>query len=306
MEIEMYDIIIVGGGPAGISAGIYARRAGKSTLVIERSALGGQMTYSPKIENYPAMLSVSGNELAEAMTDQLIQLGGEFEFDEVTAVRDDGENKTVVTHENEFSARAVILANGVKHRMLGLEGEEELVGSGISFCAVCDGAFYRDLDVAVIGGGNSAMQEALLLSEGCRSVTVVQNLSDFTGEKRLAENLGAKNNVKTLFDTVVEGFVTSEGTLKGIRVKNTATGEGSEIACDGVFVAIGLVPENDAFGSLVPLDDRGYYKVGEDCTAPTHGIFVAGDCRSKKTRQITTAVADGAVAALAACSYIDN
>lgn len=302
----MYDIIIVGGGPAGISAGIYARRAGKSTLVIERSALGGQMTYSPKIENYPAMLSVSGNELAEAMTDQLIQLGGEFEFDEVTAVRDDGENKTVVTHENEFSARAVILANGVKHRMLGLEGEEELVGSGISFCAVCDGAFYRDLDVAVIGGGNSAMQEALLLSEGCRSVTVVQNLSDFTGEKRLAENLGAKNNVKTLFDTVVEGFVTSEGTLKGIRVKNTATGEGSEIACDGVFVAIGLVPENDAFGSLVPLDDRGYYKVGEDCTAPTHGIFVAGDCRSKKTRQITTAVADGAVAALAACSYIDN
>ncbi len=302
----MYDIIIVGGGPAGISAGIYARRAGKSTLVIERSALGGQMTYSPKIENYPAMLSVSGNELAEAMTDQLIQLGGEFEFDEVTAVRDDGENKTVVTHENEFSARAVILANGVKHRMLGLEGEEELVGSGISFCAVCDGAFYRDLDVAVIGGGNSAMQEALLLSEGCRSVTVVQNLSDFTGEKRLAESLGAKNNVKTLFDTVVEGFVTSEGTLKGIRVKNTATGEGSEIACDGVFVAIGLVPENDAFGSLVPLDDRGYYKVGEDCTAPTHGIFVAGDCRSKKTRQITTAVADGAVAALAACSYIDN
>lgn len=302
----MYDIIIVGGGPAGISAGIYARRAGKSTLVIERSALGGQMTYSPKIENYPAMLSVSGNELAEAMTDQLIQLGGEFEFDEVTAVRDDGENKTVVTHENEFSARAVILANGVKHRMLGLEGEEELVGSGISFCAVCDGAFYRDLDVAVIGGGNSAMQEALLLSEGCRSVTVVQNLSDFTGEKRLAESLGAKNNVKTLFDTVVEGFITSEGTLKGIRVKNTATGEGSEIACDGVFVAIGLVPENDAFGSLVPLDDRGYYKVGEDCTAPTHGIFVAGDCRSKKTRQITTAVADGAVAALAACSYIDN
>lgn len=302
----MYDIIIVGGGPAGISAGIYARRAGKSTLVIERSALGGQMTYSPKIENYPAMLSVSGNELAEAMTDQLIQLGGEFEFDEVTAVRDDGENKTVVTHENEFSARAVILANGVKHRMLGLEGEEALVGSGISFCAVCDGAFYRDLDVAVIGGGNSAMQEALLLSEGCRSVTVVQNLSDFTGEKRLAESLGAKNNVKTLFDTVVEGFVTSEGTLKGIRVKNTATGEGSEIACDGVFVAIGLVPENDAFCSLVPLDDRGYYKVGEDCTAPTHGIFVAGDCRSKKTRQITTAVADGAVAALAACSYIDN
>lgn len=306
MEIEMYDIIIVGGGPAGISAGIYARRAGKSTLVIERSALGGQMTYSPKIENYPAMLSVSGNELAEAMTDQLIQLGGEFEFDEVTAVRDDGENKTVVTHENEFSARAVILANGVKHRMLGLEGEEKLVGSGISFCAVCDGAFYRDLDVAVIGGGNSAMQEALLLSEGCRSVTVVQNLSDFTGEKRLAESLGAKNNVKTLFDTVVEGFATSEGTLKGIRVKNTATGEGSEIACDGVFVAIGLVPENDAFGSLVPLDDRGYYKVGEDCTAPTHGIFVAGDCRSKKIRQITTAVADGAVAALAACSYIDN
>lgn len=304
--MEMYDIIIVGGGPAGITAGIYARRAGKTVLVIERSALGGQMTYSPKIENYPAYLSASGNELAEAMTDQLIGLGGEFEFDEVIAVRDDGEYKTVVAHETEFSARAVILANGVKHRMLGLEGEEELVGSGISFCAVCDGAFYRDRDVAVIGGGNSAMQEALLLSEGCRSVTIVQNLSDFTGEKRLAESLGAKNNVKTLFDTVVESFVASEGTFKGIRVRNTATGEGGVIACDGVFVAIGLVPENGAFGSLVPLDERGYYKVGEDCTAPTSGIFVAGDCRSKKIRQITTAVADGAVAALAACSYIDN
>lgn len=302
----MYDIIIVGGGPAGISAGIYARRAGKSTLVIERAALGGQMTYSPKIENYPAMLSVSGNELAEAMTDQLIQLGGEFEFDEVTRVTDNGEYKTVVTAGNEFSARAVILANGVKHRMLGIEGEDELVGSGISFCAVCDGAFYRDRDVAVIGGGNSAMQEALLLAEGCRSVMVVQNLSDFTGEKRLAEAIEGKSNVKAVFNTVVEGFVTADGVLKGIKVNNTVTGEKHEIDCDGVFVAIGLAPENGAFGSLAPLDERGYYAVGEDCATPTGGIFVAGDCRAKKVRQITTAVADGAVAALAACAYIDK
>ena len=302
----MYDIIIVGGGPAGISAGIYARRAGKSTLVIERAALGGQMTYSPKIENYPAMLSASGNELAEAMTDQLMQLGGEFEFDEVTRISDNGEYKTVVTTDNEFSARAVILANGVKHRMLGIEGEDELVGSGISFCAVCDGAFYRDRDVAVVGGGNSAMQEALLLSEVCRTVTVVQNLSGFTGEKRLAEALEAKSNVKAVFNTVVEGFVTSDGVLKGIKVNNAETGEKGEIACDGVFVAIGLAPENGAFGSLVPLDDRGYYAAGEDCTTPTRGLFVAGDCRAKKIRQITTAVADGAVAALAACAYIDN
>ena len=302
----MYDIIIVGGGPAGISAGIYACRAGKSTLVIERGALGGQMTYSPKIENYPAKLSVSGNELAEAMTDQLIQLGGEFEFDEVTRIENNGEYKTVFTHDNEFSARAVILANGVKHRMLGLEGEEELVGSGISFCAVCDGAFYRDRDVAVIGGGNSAMQEALLLSEGCRSVTVVQNLSGFTGERKLAESLETKKNVSALFDTVVEGFVTSGGNLKGIEVKNTATGDKRTVVCSGVFVAIGLVPENGAFEALVPLDARGYYASGEDCTTPTPGIFVAGDCRAKKIRQITTAVADGAVAALAACAYIDD
>ncbi len=301
----MYDIIVVGGGPAGLTAAIYARRAGKSVLVIERAALGGQMTFSPKIENYPALAVASGNELAEKMVDQVMALGGEFEFDEVTGVEDGGRIKTVVTESGRFEAYSVILANGVKHRMLGVEGEEALVGAGISFCAVCDGAFYRGKRVAVIGGGNSALQEALLLSDGCASVTVIQNLSELTGERTLIERLAERDNVSVIYNTVVEGFVT-DPKLRGVRISNLNTGVKDELACDGVFVAIGLVPENSAFGALAELDGRGYYASDEDCRTASNGIFVAGDCRAKRIRQITTAVADGAVAALAACNYVDG
>lgn len=301
----MYDIIVVGGGPAGLTAAIYARRAGKSVLVTERAALGGQMTFSPKIENYPALAVASGNELAEKMVDQVMALGGEFEFDEVAGIEDGGRIKTVVTESGRFEAYSVILANGVKHRMLGVEGEEALVGAGISFCAVCDGAFYRGKRVAVVGGGNSALQEALLLADGCASVTVIQNLSELTGERTLIERLSARDNVSVIYNTVVEGFVT-DSKLRGVRISNLNTGVKDELECDGVFVAIGLVPENSAFQALVQLDERGYYASDEDCRTASNGIFVAGDCRAKRIRQITTAVADGAVAALAACNYVDG
>lgn len=302
---KIYDVIIVGGGPAGLTAATYTLRAGKSALIVERGAFGGQMTFSPKIENFPGVISASGNELADKMVEQVMNLGGEFEFGEVSEIRDNGGTKIVVSDSGEFNGKAVIIANGVKHRMLGIPGESELVGNGISFCAVCDGAFYAGKSVAVIGGGNSALQEAILLSEGCTKVTVVQNLSVLTGEKRLADILYAKENVEIVCDAVVDSFIV-DGELNGIKIKNTVSGEVSDIRCDGVFVAVGLIPENRAFGDITELDERGYFASGEDCTTRTPGVFVAGDCRAKNIRQVTTAAADGSVAALAACRYIDN
>lgn len=301
----IYDVIIVGGGPAGLTAATYTLRAGKTALVLEREAFGGQMTFSPKIENFPGVISASGNELADKMVEQVMNLGGEFEFGEVTGIVDNGDTKTVISDSGEFMCKAVIIANGVKHRMLGIAGEEELVGNGISFCAVCDGAFYSGKTVAVIGGGNSALQEAILLSEGCKKVTVIQNLSVLTGEGRLADILYAKENVDIVCDTVVDSFIV-DGELKGIKIKNTVSGEVSDLLCDGVFVAVGLIPENAAFDGITALDGRGYFASGEDCKTKTAGVFVAGDCRAKSIRQVTTATADGSVAALAACRYIDD
>jgi len=301
----MYDIIIVGGGPAGLTAAVYGLRAGKSVLVIEKNGFGGQIAYSPKVENIPGTISISGAEFADKLTEQAMNLGADVELETVIRV-ESGETKRVYTEEgNCYEAKAVILAVGVKHRMLGLEGEEELVGNGLSFCAVCDGAFYAGQDVAMIGGGNSALQEALLLSEVCRKVTVVQNLAFFTGEKKLADALTAKDNVDVIFSTVVAEYLSENGTLTGLCIRGE-NGEEQILKVDGAFLAVGLVPENDAFASLAELNDWGYFASGEDCTTKTEGIYVAGDCRSKAIRQVTTAAGDGAVAAMAACRYLDS
>lgn len=300
----IYDIITVGGGPAGLTAALYARRANKTVLVIEKETFGGQITYSPKVENIPGFSAVSGNEFAEKLVEQVLEQGADFESCEVLAIRD-GEIKTVVTDSGEFESRAVIIATGAKHRLLGVPREDEFIGNGVSFCAVCDGAFYKDRDVAVIGGGNSALQEALLLAEQCRKVTVVQNLDFLTGEKKLAEQLEAKDNVEVILGTVVDSFY-GDTDLSGINIKNVSTGALSALSVDGVFVAIGLVPQNEAFGELIALDERGYAVSDETCLTGTAGIFAAGDCRTKKVRQVATAASDGATAALAACDYIDQ
>lgn len=300
----IYDIITVGGGPAGLTAALYARRANKTVLVIEKETFGGQITYSPKVENIPGFSAVSGNEFAEKLVEQVLEQGADFESCEVLAIRD-GEIKTVVTDSGEFECRAVIIATGAKHRLLGVPREDEFIGNGVSFCAVCDGAFYKDRDVAVIGGGNSALQEALLLAEQCAKVTVVQNLDFLTGEKKLCEQLEAKPNVEVILGTVVDSFY-GDTDLSGINIKNVSTGALSALPVDGVFVAIGLVPQNEAFGELIALDERGYAVSDETCTTGTAGIFAAGDCRTKKVRQVATAASDGATAALAACDYIDQ
>jgi thioredoxin reductase (NADPH) len=302
----MYDIIIIGSGPAGLTAAIYALRAGKSVMVLEKSAFGGQITYSPKIENYPAMGQISGNELADKMVEQVIEMGADLGLETVTGIRDGGDTKTVVTEDGEYECKSVIIAVGVKHRRLGLPNEEDFIGDGISFCAVCDGAFYKGQSVAVIGGGNSALQEAVLLSEGCTKVTMVQNLAYFTGEAKLLDILKSRDNVEFITSSVVDSIIANGSAFKGIKIKNTDSGELSDIFCDGMFVAIGLAPENDIFSDLAKLNDWGYFDSAEDCTTVTPGIYVAGDCRSKRIRQITTAAADGAVAALAACAYIDG
>ena len=302
----MHDIIIVGGGPAGLTAAIYGLRAGKSVLVIEKNGFGGQIAYSPKVENIPGTLQISGAEFADKLTEQVMALGADVELENVVSV-EPGETMTVRTEEGSaFEGKTVILAVGVKHRMLGLAGEEELIGNGISFCAVCDGAFYAGQDVAMIGGGNSALQEALLLADVCKSVTVVQNLAFFTGEQKLADALSQKDNVKVIFSTVVSEYETENGKLVGLKLHNDATGADSAIKVDGAFLAVGLMPENEPFAALEALNDWGYFDTDESCATKTPGIFVAGDCRSKRIRQVVTASADGAIAAMAACHYIDR
>ena len=303
----MHDIIIVGGGPAGLTAAVYALRAGKSVLVIEKNAFGGQIAYSPKVENIPGTRVISGTEFADNFVSQALDLGAEVELETVTKVEKKENGFVVHTEEGSaYEAGAVILAVGVKHRMLGLDGEQELVGHGISFCAVCDGAFYTGQEVAMIGGGNSALQEALLLSEVCTKVTVVQNLADFTGEKKLAEALLEKENVEVHFSTLVDGYEQENGSLTGLRLRNDITGELSHIRVDGAFLAVGLMPENDAFAHMADLNDWGYFDSAEDCCTRTPGLFVAGDCRSKRIRQVVTAAADGAIAAMAACRYLEQ
>ena len=303
----MYDILIIGGGPAGLTAAIYGLRAGKSVLVIEKGGFGGQIAFSPKVENIPGFAEISGAEFADKLTGQAMGLGADVELEKVISLEKTAEGFLAKTEEgSEFAGKTAILALGVKHRVLGLPGEEELIGNGISFCAVCDGAFYAGQEVAMIGGGNSALQEALLLSEVCSKVTVVQNLPTFTGEKRLADALLEKDNVTAIFSTVVSGYKTENGALTGLELRSEETGAVSEISVDGAFLAVGLQPENEPFAQLTGLNDWGYFDSGEDCCTKTPGLFVAGDCRSKRIRQVVTAAGDGAIAAMAACRYLDN
>lgn len=299
----MYDIIVIGAGPAGLTAALYARRAGKSVLVIEKSTFGGQVTFSPKIENYPGFSEISGNELADKMLDQALSLGAEVEMEEVTGIIDEGVRKLVFANDKKYEAKAVIISVGVRHRQLGLKNENELTGKGVSYCAVCDGAFFGGKTVGVVGGGNSALQEAVLLSDICKKVCILQNLDYLTGEKKLIEILEAKNNVE--FKTGVEvKALLGKDELSGVTVKR-ADGEEESIALEGLFVAIGLEPKNAVFSDIAALSD-GYFDSDESCFTKTPGVFVAGDCRKKTIRQITTATADGAAAALAASRYIDN
>lgn len=301
----MHDIIIIGAGPAGLTAALYALRADKSVLVLEKETFGGQITFSPNVENYPSVIQMSGNEFAEKLLDQVMHHGADIELAKAEQIITNNGYHTVVTDHGSFDGKAVIIATGSRHRHLGIDRELEFIGEGVSYCAVCDGAFYNGREVAVIGGGNTALQEAVMLSEYCTKVYVIQNLSTMTGEGRLVSKLSTRENVSFIFNSVVTELI-GDSKLSAIKIHNTETNEDKEISLDGIFVAIGQVPENQNFANVVKLNDWGYIDSGEACTTETEGIFVAGDCRSKMIRQITTAVSDGSIAALAACRYVDN
>jgi len=299
----IYDIIVIGGGPAGLTAAIYARRAGKSVLVIEKSAFGGQITWSPKVENFPTHASISGAELGDLMLAQAEAQGAEIELDEALRVEDLGETKRVICEYASFECRALIIAAGAKPRMLGLEREEELVGAGVCFCAVCDGAFYAGRKVAVAGGGNSALQDAMLLSETSKKLYLIHRRDTFRGEAKLVEALRKKDNVEFVLGAKIVELVGADE-LSAIVVEQEGNRRTLDVA--GLFVAVGHAPDNGIFAEHIALDGAGYADSGEDCLTRSAGIFVAGDCRRKSVHQLTTAVGDGSVAALAACNYLDN
>ena len=299
----MHDIIIIGGGPAGLTAAVYGRRAGKTVLVIEKNGFGGQIAWSPRVENFPGTVSISGAELGDAMLNQAMEQGADVELEEAVSV-EKGDFFTVrCAGGASFDSRALIIAAGARPRMLGLPGEEKLTGSGVCYCAVCDGAFFSGKTVAVSGGGNSALQDAMLLSEKCEKVYLIHRRSSFKGEQRLVEALQQKKNVEILLESTVTALIGSNE-LEGIEVQQ---GCGKRIIpLSGLFVAVGHRADNEIFKNLIALDEAGYADSGEDCSTLTAGVFAAGDCRKKTVRQVATACADGAVAALGACSYIDS
>ncbi len=298
------DILIIGGGPAGLTAAVYACRAGKRVLVLEKATFGGQITWSPRVENYPGFPSIGGAELGDLLLEQAMAQGAAVELEEAVSLRCTAEGWEVLCESGAaFTGRAVILATGAKPRTLGVEREEELTGSGVCYCAVCDGAFYQGKDVAVCGGGNSALQDALLLSESCRRVTLIHRRGSFRGERKLVEALERRENVDFLLNARVTALL-GDDELTGLVLEQD--GARRELAVEGLFVAIGHRPDNAAFADFLTLDEAGYAASGEDCLTKTPGLFVAGDCRKKTVRQLTTAAADGAAAALAACAYLDS
>ncbi len=299
----MYDIVVVGGGPAGLTAAVYGLRNNKKVMLIEKNVFGGQIVNSPKVENIPGFTSISGDEFADNFLNQLMAQGGEVAFGEVKEVKKENDLFTVKTAEGQsYESRAVILATGTTHRLLGLEGEENLIGSGISFCAVCDGDYYKNKTVCMIGGGNSAFVEAELLSSIVSKLIILQDMPYFTADQKLQNSLLSKENIEAHVNTKVLSYVVENSELKGVRYKEN--GEERTVYCDGVFLAVGLIPDNEYFKELVTLDDRGYFKSDETMTTKTPGLFVAGDARAKTLRQVTTACGDGAIAAIAACNYL--
>ena len=301
---KIYDIGIIGGGTAGMTAAIYGQRAGKQTVIIEGSTFGGQITSSPNVENYPGIASVSGSEFSMNLLDQATKLGAETVMEQVTGIVD-GENGVKVIHTTgkEYRCRSVILATGVTHRHLGVPNEERLTGAGVSYCATCDGMFFRGRDVAVVGGGSTALQDAEFLSDYCRKVYLIHRRDEFRGEENIVKRLEEKENVEFILSTTVRDII-GDQTVERLILNNKKTGKEYKLEVSGIFIAVGHIPQNEIFADIVRLDENGFVLAAEDCVTSHPGIFAAGDCRTKEVRQLTTAAADGAVAALAACKYI--
>lgn len=300
----LYDILIIGGGPAGLTAAIYGRRSGRSVLIIEKEGFGGQIAFSPRVENYPGTGSISGAELADAMLSQALDQGADTEVGTVTSLTREGEIWVALTDDEErYEGRTVILAVGAEHRRLGLPGEDALLGRGVSYCAVCDGDFYRGKKVCVCGGGDSALQEAIMLCDVAESVTLIHRRCEFRAEQTLVERFRSRSNAEVLTPYNMKELLSGEGKLTGLVLQHSGSGEEKRVECDGLFVCYGQTPATADFRTLIELEG-GYAAAGEDCATAQPGLFVAGDCRRKTVRQLTTAVSDGANAALSAVKYL--
>lgn len=297
----MYDIVIVGAGPAGLTAAIYALREEKKVVILEKETIGGKITSSSKVENYPGFKSISGMDFANNLYEQVIDLGGEINIEEVLSI-ENGKVKKVITDENTYETKSIIIASGSKYKTLNLDNEEELIGNGISFCTVCDGSFYKNKDVCVVGGANSALNNALYLSKLCNKVYLVVRGPKLKGDKKVIDNVLSLSNVEVLYNTTVNKYILDNDELVGVEVKSNECEKRLDV--EGVFLAIGQSPEIDYLNDLIKVDENNYVLASEDCITNIDGIFVAGDVRKKEVRQLTTAVSDGTNAAINAINYL--
>lgn len=301
----MHDLVVIGAGTAGLTAAVYARRACRSVLVLEAASYGGQILPTPDIENYPSIKSISGFDFATTLYEQATELGAEVSIEKATGIEDKGDTKVVTTAENSYECRAVILATGAKNRPLGIEREDDLIGRGISYCATCDGMFFRGKDVAIVGGGNTAVEDAQFMANVARKVYIIHRRNEFRGDALDVERLRTLDNVEFVTPARVVELLGGNA-LEAIRVEDVNSGQTRNIEVSGLFVAIGQVPDNADFANVVDIDARGYIVAGEDCVTRTPGVYVAGDCRVKDVRQLVTAAADGSVAATAASAHIGH
>lgn len=297
----MTDILILGGGPAGLTAALYAARAGKSVVVCEKESFGGQITQAHQVDNYPGLPGISGMDLGDKLCAQAMDAGVQTVFCEVVSIHwhIDG-TFYVETDDGPMNAKAVIFAGGAKPRMLGVEREEDLIGSGVSYCALCDGAFFQGQDVAIVGGGNTAFSDALVLAGICRSVTLIHRRNEFRAENAVVESVKATPNIKLMTPYTIKELLGQD------QVEGIVLHDGTTLPVQAVFVALGRVPDCSVIETLIDQDSAGYALSDESCHTKTPGLFVAGDCRSKTVRQLTTAMADGTVAAMAACEWLDR
>ena len=304
--MEQYDILIIGAGPAGMTAAIYGQRAGYRTLILEEAVLGGQIANTPEVENYPAVGKISGVELGMNLYNQVLEQGAQVEFDGVVSAQLAGPLKTLTTQSGKvYTARAVIIANGAKRRKLGIPGEEAYAGRGVSYCATCDGGFFKGKSTVVVGGGNTALEDALYLANLCTQVHLIHRRDTFRGGKVLVDAVLARENIQVHYDTVPVEVVSADGQkVSGLTVRNVKTGAQELLEAQGVFVAVGLAPDNQLFAGQIELDPAGYIAAGGDCKTNLEGVFAAGDTRTKTVRQIVTAAGDGAVAAAEAGNYL--
>lgn len=305
MNSKFFDIIIIGGGVAGMTAALNSKRSNKSVLILERNNFGGQISFSPKVENFPTIKSISGMELSEKLFDQVLSLGVEFELEECLEIKKENDIFYIKTDYNSYQSLSVIIATGVVNKKLHLPGEEKLLGKGISYCAICDGAFYEGKNVCVIGDGNSAMQYALMLSNTAPTVYVCTLFDKFFGEKIYEERMKKKDNIKIIQNVSLESYI-GESELEKLMFKNTKTNDTFVLDVEGVFIAIGQIPQNQIFSEYVGLDKQGYIITNDTCETKTKGLFAIGDCRQKSVRQLTTAACDGSIASFYAINYLQS